>query len=251
MGQATVANGVRKLIAGAVVALLFLLLLPAVAFAADEDYTVSVEKGYLALRTEPALDENNEIGSLYTGDKVVVREKGAGQYWWVYAPKFGKEGYVNKDFLKPSPSQEAPSSTGSYGDYRVKVDKGYLALRTAPDFKYENEIGQLYTGDIVSVLDKSNDKYWWVYSPKYGREGYVDKAYLTTEAPHYGDYQVKVDKGYLALRTAPDFARENEIGELNTGDVVTLKEKRGKYWWVYSPRLGKEGYVDSNFLVKI
>lgn len=250
MGQAVLTNGMRKLIAGGVAALLFLLLLPAVAFAADEDYTVSVETGYLALRTEPAMQAENEIGSLYTGDKVIVREKGAGQYWWVYAPKFGKEGYVNKDFLKPSPSQEAPSSTSAYGDYRVKVDKGYLALRTAPDFARENEIGQLYTGDVVSVLDKTNSQYWWVYSPKYGREGYVDMKFLTTEAPHYGDYEVKVQSGYLALRTAPAFDDDNIIGQLDTGDVVTLKEKRGKYWWVYAPKLGKEGYVDSNFLVK-
>ena len=250
MGQTTVTKGIRKLIAGAVVALLFLLLLPAVAFAADEDYTVSVDTGYLALRTAPDYDEDNEIGSLYSGDRVVVKEKTKGQYWWVYAPKYGREGYVNKDYIKPSPSHTPPPSTGTYGDYRVKVDKNYLALRTAPAFEQSNEIGKLYTGDVVTVLDKSNDQYWWVYSPKYGREGYVNKDYLTTEAPHYGDYEVKVATGYLALRTAPIYDADNEIGELYTGDVVTLREKRGQYWWVYAPKLGKEGYVDSNFLLK-
>ena len=50
------------------------------------------------------------------------------------------------------------------------------------DAKYtsggSNEIGQLNTGDTVQVKDTSNDQYWYVYVPKLGKEGYVDKNYL-------------------------------------------------------------------------
>ena len=61
--------------------------------------TVSVAKGYLALRTAKAYDEANEIGELYTGDTVQVTDTSDSTYWYVYSPKHGKYGYVNKDYL--------------------------------------------------------------------------------------------------------------------------------------------------------
>ncbi|MBR3158983.1 MAG: SH3 domain-containing protein, partial [Atopobiaceae bacterium] len=120
----------------------------------------------------------------------------------------------------------APSRALAGETYSVKVDKGYLALRTAPSYDEANEIGELYTGDTVEVQDKSGGKYWWVYSPKLGKSGYVNADYLrsgsSSKAPapsSYGTYSVKVDKGYLALRTAPSYDEANEIGELYTGDT--------------------------------
>ena len=72
----------------------------------------------------------------------------------------------------------APSRALAGETYSVKVDKGYLALRTAPAYDYSNEIGELYTGDVVTVEEKPSGNYWWVYSSKYGRSGYVNKNYL-------------------------------------------------------------------------
>ena len=67
---------------------------------------------------------------------------------------------------------------GARSTYNVYVQSGYLALRTEPAYKYENEIGQLYNGDEVSVIDKSYGTYWYVYSPKYDTYGYVNSNYL-------------------------------------------------------------------------
>ena len=61
--------------------------------------TVSVAKGYLALRTAKAYDENNEIGELYSGDTVQVQDTSDSTYWYVYSPKLNKSGYVNKNYL--------------------------------------------------------------------------------------------------------------------------------------------------------
>ena len=65
--------------------------------------------GYLAIRTAPAADYNNEINhiGLHNGDKVQItgsRVQGSGfggpaTYVWVYAPKFGVSGYVNAAFI--------------------------------------------------------------------------------------------------------------------------------------------------------
>ena len=146
----------------------------------------------------------------------------------------------------------APSRALAGETYSVKVDKGYLALRTAPSYDEANEIGELYTGDVVTLIEKYNNTYWWVYSSKYGTCGYVNRKYLSSsDSSTYEQYKVKVAKGYLALRTAPAYDEANEIGELYTGDVVTVKDKsNGKYWWVYSPKYGKSGYVNKDYLVK-
>ena len=63
-------------------------------------WTVKVEKGYLALRNQAAYNDSNEIGRLNTGDTVELIEKEDSTYWYVFVPKLGKEGYVDKNYLK-------------------------------------------------------------------------------------------------------------------------------------------------------
>lgn len=206
-----------------------------------DTWTVKVDSGYLALRTAKAFERANEIGELYTGDTVQVRDTSDSTYWWVYSSKYNKEGYVNKNYLV---------SAGA--TYSVKVDSGYLALRTAKAFDRANEIGELYTGDTVQVKDTSDSTYWWVYSSKYNREGYVNKNYLvgaSSSSSSYPKWKVRVSEGYLALRTAKAFDRANEIGELYTGDEVQVIDSGDStYWYVYSPKYNKNGYVNKNYL---
>lgn len=243
MNQRTIYTGARELVLGAIALLLFAFLVPVSAHAqSDSQYIVRVDEGYLALRTAPAYDDSNVVGKLYTGDIVSVEKKPRGEYWWVYSPELDKSGYVNKDYLM---------TATSFGDCTVKVDTGYLALRTAPAYDDGNIIGELYTGDVVTVKAKPDGQYWWVYSPKYDECGYVNKDNLVTAVSPYGEFTVQVDKGYLALRTAPSYDDDNVIGELYTGDVVSVEEKRaGGYWWVYSPKYNREGYVNSDYLVR-
>ena len=141
-------------------------------YAGGSSYTVSVSKGYLALRTAKAYDSKNEIGELYSGDTVQVQDTSDSTYWYVYAPKLGKSGYVNRNYLVGGGSYTGGSS------YTVSVSKGYLALRTAKAYDDKNEIGQLYSGDTVQVQDTSDGTYWYVYAPKLGKSGYVNKNYL-------------------------------------------------------------------------
>ena len=131
--------------------------------------TVSVSSGYLALRTAKAYDSANEIGELYTGDVVQLIDTSDSTYWYVYSPKHDRNGYVNREYLSGGPS---------YPTYTVSVSKGYLALRTAKAYDSRNEIGELYTGDTVQVIDSSDNGYWYVYSPKLNKNGYVNRNYL-------------------------------------------------------------------------
>lgn len=196
------------------------------------------KKGYLALRSTAAYNDSNEIGRLNTGDVVLVKDSSDSTYWYVYAPGLDKSGYVDNRYIYNS------------GLWTVKVETGYLALRNKAAYNESNEIGQLNTGDTVQVKDTSNDQYWYVYVPQLDKTGYVDRNYLTggsgTTTP---SMTVKVESGYLALRSTKAYDKDNEIAQLNNGDTVEVIEKKDStYWYVYVPKLGKEGYVDKNYL---
>jgi len=62
--------------------------------------------------------------------------------------------------------------------YQVGVSKGYLALRSAKAYDSSNEIGQLYSGDTVQLVDTTDAQYWYIYSQKLCKYGYVNKDYL-------------------------------------------------------------------------
>ena len=71
-------------------------------WAATTSYTVTVADGYLALRNAKAYDDKNEIGKLYTGDTVDVTDSSGSTYWYVYASRLKKSGYVNRRYLANS-----------------------------------------------------------------------------------------------------------------------------------------------------
>ena len=211
--------------------------------------TVSVAKGYLALRSTKAYDSSNEIGQLYSGDTVTVSDSSDPQYWYVYSPKLNLSGYVNKDYLYYS-GDTAASAQSSSGDSRtVSVAKGYLALRSAKAYDSSNEIGQLYSGDTVQLIDTSDSQYWYVYSQKLGKNGYVNKDYLIGGTTTYATRTVSVATGYLALRSAKAYDSSNEIGQLYSGDTVQLVDTTdAQYWYIYSQKLCKYGYVNKDYL---
>ena len=66
--------------------------------------------------------------------------------------------------------------TGYY--MTVQVEKNYLALRSEPEYRYENEIAKLYTGDQVEFIRPYNDTYIYVFDPKTGQYGYTNCNYL-------------------------------------------------------------------------
>ena len=62
-------------------------------------------------------------------------------------------------------------------------------------------------------------------------------------------FKVKVTDGYLALRSEKAFDKGNEIGQLNTGDLVEFTNRNdATYWYAYVPRLDKSGYLDKNYI---
>ena len=248
--------GRKDLLLAAAVFLLSIMLFPKTAranYVTYGTYQVRVSDGYLALRSAPAYDYSNEKGKLYTGDSVEVVEPSNTQYAYVYSPKYCMYGYVDSGYLIAAPSSYTYS--GGYNTMTVSVSSGYLALRTWKEYNYANEIGRLYSGDTVELLDSSDSQYWYVYATRLGSYGYVDKNYLYytyNPSPNYNGYStmtVSVASGYLALRNAKAYDAGNEIGKLYTGDVVSVIDTADPtYWYVYSPKLGRYGFVNREYL---
>ena len=65
------------------------------------------------------------------------------------------------------------------------LKSGWLAMRTAPTYDYNNEMrgNELYNGDQVQITGSyvqgyDGRTYVWVYSPKTNASGYVNAAYI-------------------------------------------------------------------------
>ena len=90
--------------------------------------------------------------------------------------------------------QELENAAGGKGGaanvkHVANLQSGYLAVRTAPAAKYENEIQstKLYNGDTVQItgayvqgttFNGGKATYVWVFVPKTGVSGYVNAAFL-------------------------------------------------------------------------
>ena len=66
-----------------------------------------------------------------------------------------------------------------------------------------------------------------------------------------------LETGWLAMRSDPIYDYKNEIGKLYNGDDVQIIGNGSgvgsdgrSYVWVYSPKLGKSGWVNDSFLKK-
>ena len=138
------------------------------------------------------------IGSVPAGAQVDVISS---QNGWDLVTYNGTTGYIHGgnvagSYSAPSSKQAQQTYSSTYFDngfaqaaknlpesgdgcHTVRVD-GYLALRSAPSYDASNEIGRLYTGDIVQRTSSNPiGSYIEVYSPKYGAYGYVNAGFVS------------------------------------------------------------------------
>ena len=153
-------------------------------------------------------------------------------------PKHDKYGYVNRKYLANS-SYECTCQCAEWipgTSYMQKLLNHLMRSRNCiPEILSRSQIpAMILTG--------------WYMHPDFDKGGYVNKDYLVDRNPVIRK-TVKVTSGYLALRSEMAYDDANEIGRLNTGDIVQIADSSDStYWKVYSERLGKYGYVNKNYL---
>lgn len=252
----------RLLLSFALVTLLIFLLCgrgAAVTFASgssSKSYRVTGTQNYLALRSSPSYDKNNEIGKLYNGDTVWFVNSGKNGYWYV-STAIG-DGYVNKDYLSPVSSGGYSTGYSSLNTLIVAGTKNYLALRSGRSGSSSNEIGKVHNNDTVILMRYDESGYWLIYAPEVGKYGYVNSSYLRLpNGSKFADfahhmYVAAGMKQYLALRSGKAYKTSNETGKIYFGQPVELIDKGDSdYWYVYAPTLEKFGYVNKDYLIKV
>ena len=100
-----------------------------------------------------------------------------------YKPEKEQKAAMNEQELK-----EVAGGFGNPNDaWRVVggLQTGWLAMRTAPVYDYNNEMrgNELYNGDRVQILSapvsgRDGKTYILVFSPKTGARGYVNASFL-------------------------------------------------------------------------
>ena len=143
-----------------------------------------------------------------------------------------------------------PSATVADG-YYVTTANSFLSLRAGAGTNFR-ELDRL--GKYTSVrVDEIAGDWAYVFVPSRNEYGYVYMGYLTPDGNSgYNNGSVKtccVKESYLALRTAPSFQRENEIGKIWAGQTVNVQwYTNNGYAYVYAPTLGMNGYVNASFI---
>lgn len=137
------------------------------------DYFVKGVKQYLPIWSKP--DSTSSLrGRLQNGDKVGLIQKTTSSYWYVYGYERGVYGYIANSYLTtedPNPKQEVSA-------YTVTGTEEYLPVLSEAAEGSE-EVTQLHNGDKVTVLDSSNETFWYIEAQSTGAKGYVVKDYLT------------------------------------------------------------------------
>lgn len=94
----------------------------------------------------------------------------------------------------------AMGETRAADAYTVKVESGYLALRSKPAYNASNELESLYTGDHFYVMSDYDDTYVYGYSES-GKMGYVNKNYLVEAYNIASGIRTRASEGNAVLET--------------------------------------------------
>ena len=160
----------------AALAALTLSAIPSIASVPNGDYTTTAQS-FLSLRTG-AGTQFTETDRLGFGTKVTVQAD-AGDWSYVFVPSKGEYGYVYNGYLAAAGQQAAPAQNNGATRTVANLQSGYLAVRTAPEYKYENEIGRLSNGMAVQITGGySGNGYVWVYAPALGISGWVNQSFI-------------------------------------------------------------------------
>ena len=209
--------------------------------------------------------KSDVLAELENGDALEFLEEVNSRFTFVYDKESGHYGYVksahlvaNKSDVDDGTVENIYANEKSLGYFYVtKVDE-YLNLWENPDGGGVVK-AKLENGFKVSLLEKTNDKYWYVFDYNAAERGYVRCSYLTDDIKKVvgmvkepkdktviGDYYVTGVKNYLTIYAKPKSGSE-ERGRLKNGDKVGLIQKTNSSYWYVSGN-GVYGWVAAKYL---
>lgn len=229
-------------------------------------YYVSGVKDFTPLYADKSIN-SDVLAELENGDPVEFLVETNARFTYVYHEESEQYGYVKAAHLVEKKSdvddgtvENKYANEKSLGYFYVTKVEEYLTLWENPDGGGVVK-AKLENGFKVSLLEKTNDKYWYVFDYNSAERGYVRTAYLTDSLSKVvglykepkdktviGDFYVKGVKNYLPIYSKPKTGGDVR-GKLNNGDKVGLIQKtNGSYWYVSGG--GVYGWVSAKYLIQ-
>lgn len=222
-----------------------------------DEYAVLYEEADANSRALARLSNGDPVEYFYDENSkfVYVLDHGSGLYGYMLSAALA----ASLEDVDDGVAAKAAENLDSLGDYYVTKTKTGLSLRSEANSD-STVVAELYNGDMVALLDRTTNKFWYVYDYSSGNSGYVLKAYLTDDydnvkyggsdaATVTGTYYVAGTKNYLAIRSAPSSSPEVIIGKTYNGYEVGLIERTNDtFWYIYDYNSGLYGYVKCAYL---
>ena len=153
---------------------------------------------------------------------------------------------VSLGAISPGASAAAAASSSSSitaSAVQTALIQSSVRLRSAPSTS-SNVLSYLKEGDIVTILEKTNDYFYKVRNAN-GQIGYTSTGEqyisLISAAP---SVQTALILSSVRLRNAPSTS-SSILAYLNKGDVVTILEKTNDYFYKVRAADGSVGYTSS------
>ena len=209
--------------------------------------------------------KSDVLAELKNGDAVEYLESINSEFAYVLDPATEQYGYVRRVYLVKDENdvdygnvENIYDNEKSLGYFYVTKVKDYLTLWENPDGGGTVK-AKMECGYKVSLLEKTNDSYWYVFDYTSAERGYVRCSYLTDSKSKVvypfkepkdktviGEYYVTGVKNYLPIYSRPNTGGDVR-GKLNNGDKVGLIEKtNGSFWYIGAN--GVYGWVSASYL---
>ena len=205
------------------------------------------------------------LAELKNGDAVEYLDKINARFIFVYHEESEQYGYVLADDLVSDEAAVDYCDVENIYDDEKSLGYWYVTKTENGLNLWENPDGggvvkaKLKNGFKVSVLEKTNDSYWYVFDYNSAERGYVRTAYLTDDKSKVvgivkepkdktviGDLFVTGVQNYLPIYAEPSTSAKVR-GKLNNGDKVGLIQKTNSKFWYISAN-GVYGWVSANYL---
>ena len=186
-----------------------------------------------------------------------VRVRGTGEYGYVLSEYL----VDNIDKISYNDRENSYNEEKFLGYWYVTRTENGLTLWETPEGN-GNQKATLQNGFKVSLLEKTSDKYWYVFDYNSAERGYVRSSYLTDKLSKVvGVYTEPTDKTVIgdmfvinvstdvSLRSQPSA----EYGSIRTkvklnSKVGVIQKTTKNFWYVYDYASGKYGYVAVKYL---
>lgn len=154
----------------------------------------------IGVYSDATLKDGTALNVLTDGNVVGLVSQVSDDIWRVYDYKSSQYGYMESKYLTDNPDALSMAGVDTVGDneeeeappeeeeeeaekkgpeYYVSWSESALSVRDGPTQETGNQVNRIVYGDVVEVVEQTNDTFWYVYIPSLDMYGYVKGACLS------------------------------------------------------------------------